>query len=170
MRKIILSVAVSLDGFIEGPKGEYDWCPPPSKEEMGEFLKGVDTIFMGRKSYELAGGKMFAGKECYVFSDTLSDKTKGVYIIRRNMLKTVTLMLQEKGKNIWLFGGANLITTFVNQNLVDEMWLGFVPIILGGGKPLFENISERKKYKVTESKVSDGYLSVKLARNSNSKK
>lgn len=170
MRKIILSVAVSLDGYIEGPKGEYDWCPPPSKKEMGDFLQGIDTIFMGRKSYEMAGKSMFRDKEHYVFSDTLNDKTKGVYIIRSNMLKTVTLMQQEKGKNIWLFGGASLISTFVNQNMVDEMWLAFVPIILGAGKPLFENISEQKKYKLTESRVSEDYLSVKLVRNTNHKK
>jgi len=165
MRKIILSVAVSLDGFIEGPKGDYDWCPPPAKKEMADFLSGIDTIFMGRKSYELAGTKMFKGKEHYVFSDTLNDKTKGIYIIRRNMLKTVNLMQLEKGKDIWLFGGANLITTFINENLVDEMWLAFVPIILGGGTPLFQNISTRKKYKLTESKVAGEYLSVKLEKN-----
>lgn len=170
MRKIILSVAVSLDGYIEGTKGEYDWCPPPSKAEMSEFLQGIDTIFMGRKSFEMAGKSMFRDKEHYVFSDTLNDKTKGVCIIRSNMLKTVSLMQQEKGKNIWLFGGASLISTFVNQNMVDEMWLAFVPIILGGGKPLFENISERKKYKLTESMVTDDYLSVKLVRNANHKK
>ncbi len=169
MRKVILSVAVSLDGFIEGPKGEYDWCPPPSKQEMGEFLQSIDTIFMGRKSYELAGVKSFPGKEHYVFSDTLNGNAKGVNIIRRNMLKTVNLMLLEKGKNIWLFGGANLITTFINENLVDEMWLAFVPIILGGGTPLFQNIYERKKYKLTESKVAGEYLSVRLEKNNNLK-
>jgi dihydrofolate reductase len=169
MRKIILSVAVSLDGFIEGPKGDYDWCPPPSKDEMSEFLQSIDTIFMGRKSYELAG-KSFRDKEHYVFSDTLNGNSKGVYIIRSNMLKTVGLMQQEKGKNIWLFGGARLISTFINGNMVDEMWLAVAPIILGDGKPLFENISERKKYKLTESKINDQYLSVKLTKNTNHKK
>lgn len=170
MRKIILSVAVSLDGFIEGPNGEYDWCPPPSKKEMSDFLQEIDTIFMGRKSFEMAGKSMFRDKEHYVFSDTLSEKTKGVYIIRSNMLKTVSLMQQEKGKNIWLFGGASLISTFINQNMVDEMWLAFVPIVLGAGKPLFENITERKKYKLTESNVSGEYLSVKLTKSTNHKK
>jgi dihydrofolate reductase len=170
MRKIILSVAVSLDGFIEDSKGGYDWCPPPSKSEMTEFLQGIDTIFMGRKSYELCGTKMFPGKEHYVFSDTLNGKAKGVYIIRRNMFKTVSLMLQEKGKNIWLFGGASLISTFINENLVDEMWLAYVPVILGVGKPLFENISEQKKYKLTESRVTDQYLYVKLVRNNSNHK
>src|SRR5258708_19718339 len=100
MRKIIRSVAVRIDGFLEGSKGEYDWCPPPSKKEMTEFLSGIDTIFMGRKSYELAGSKMFPGKEHYVFSDTLNGKPKGVYIIRSNMLKTVILMLQKNVKKI----------------------------------------------------------------------
>ena len=67
MRKVILSVAVSLDGFIEGTNGEYDWFPPPSENEMKEFLDGIDIIFMGRKSYEMAGTSMFPDKTCYVF-------------------------------------------------------------------------------------------------------
>ncbi|MGC4021745.1 MAG: dihydrofolate reductase family protein [Cyclobacteriaceae bacterium] len=165
MRKIILSAAVSLDGFIEDQNGNYDWCPPPLKSEMSEFLNGIDAIFMGRKSYELCGTKMFPGKDHYVFSDTLNGNTKGIYVIRKNMFKTVSLLQQEKGKDIWLFGGASLISTFINENLVDEMWLAFVPIILGGGKPLFENISDRKKFQVTDSKVSGDYLSVRLSKN-----
>jgi len=76
MRKVILSVAVSLDGFIEGPNGEYDWCPPPSENEMKEFPDDIDIIFMGRKSYEMAGTSMFPDKTCYVFSNTLK-KVKG---------------------------------------------------------------------------------------------
>ncbi len=71
MRKVILSVAVSLDGMIEGPNGEYDWCPPPNKKEMNEFLNKIDIIFLGRKSYELMGKSMFPKKEHYVFSTTL---------------------------------------------------------------------------------------------------
>jgi len=171
MRKIILSVAVSLDGFIEGPKGEYDWCPPPSKKEMVDFLETIDTIFMGRKSYEMAGTSMFKDKDYYIFSDTL-DKVKGknTYLVRSNMLKTVKTLTEEKGKNIWLFGGAGLTTTFINENLVDEMWLGVVPIILGKGKSLFQNIAERKKYKVVESKMSDQYLSLKLVKNNSNHK
>lgn len=163
MRKIILSVAISLDGYIEGPNGEFDWCPPPSQQEMSEFLNRIDTIFMGRKSYEMSGTSMFPGKECFVFSNKLkSVKGKDTYLLNGDVAKKVNELKIQRGKDIWLFGGANLTTTFLNNDLVDELWLGIVPVVLGGGKPLFQNINQRKKFTVTSSQPMEGYLSVAL--------
>lgn len=165
MRKIILSVAVSLDGFIEGPNGEYDWCPPPSKNEMESFLDGIDSIFMGRKSFEMAGASMFPGKACYVFSNSLKKvKGKNTELVSGNVIEAVQAIKQQQKKNIWLFGGASLTTTFMNHHLVDEMWLGIVPVVLGQGKALFQNIQQRQHFTVMESAVSKGYLSLKLSR------
>jgi dihydrofolate reductase len=165
MRKIILSVAVSLDGFIEGPKGEYDWCPPPSKKEMDDFLKGIDIIFMGRKSYEMAGEFMTPEKLTYVFSNKLKQvRGKNVKLLSGDVTKEVEKIRNQDGKNIWLWGGASLTSWFINRNLVDEMWLGLVPIVLGSGKPLFENIEDRKKFNPTEAEVLKGYFSLKLER------
>ena len=164
MRKVILSVAVSLDGFIEGTNGEYDWFPPPSENEMKEFLDGIDIIFMGRKSYEMAGTSMFPDKTCYVFSNTLK-KVKGkAKIIDGDFATAVLEIKHQSGKNIWLYGGASLTTDFINRQLVDEMWLGLVPIILGSGKPLFQNITSRQLFKADTAFVSKGYFSLKLKR------
>jgi len=163
MRKIILSVAVSLDGFIEGPKGEYDWCPPPSKKEMDDFLEGIDIIFMGRKSYEMAGEFMTPEKLTYVFSNKLKQvRGKNVKLLSGDVTKEVEKIRKQEGRNIWLWGGASLTSWFLNRNLVDEMWLGVVPIVLGSGKPLFENVDERKKFKPTKAEVLKGYFSLKL--------
>ena len=173
MRKIILSVAVSLDGFIEGPNKEFDWCPPPSKKEMDDFLKGIDIIFMGRKSYEMAGEFMNPEKLTYVFSNKLKQvRGKKVMLLSGDVMKEVEIIRKQSrsssgGKDIWLWGGANLTTTFLNHNLVDEMWLGLVPIVLGNGKPLFQNIESRKQFNITESKISKDYLSLKLSKSSN---
>jgi len=171
MRKIILSVAVSLDGFIEGPNGEYDWCPPPSKKEMNNFLSGIDIIFMGRKSYEMAGEFMVPEKLTYVFSNKLKQvKGKNVKLLSDDVLKQVEVIRKQKGKDIWLWGGANLTTTFINQNLVDEMWLGIVPIVLGKGNPLFQHVEHRKHFEISSAvKISDkahkdGYVSLKLSK------
>src|SRR5687768_8886699 len=114
MRKIILSVAVSLDGFIEGPKGEYDWCPPPSKEEMDDFLKSIDIIFMGRKSYEMAGEFMTPEKLTYVFSNKLKQvRGKNVKLLNGDVTKEVEKIRYQDGKNIWLWGGASLTSWFI---------------------------------------------------------
>jgi dihydrofolate reductase len=165
MRKIILSVAVSLDGFIEGPKGEYDWCPPPSKNEMDEFVKGIDVVFMGRKSYEMAGGFMLSDKMTYIFSNSLKGvKGKNIRLLAGDVLPAVKKIQQEEGGNIWLWGGANLTTFFLNQNMVDEMWLAVVPILLGSGKPLFRDIGSRKLFKAVSASASSGYFSLVLKR------
>jgi len=162
MRKIILSVAVSLDGFIEGPQGEYDWCPPPSEKEMKEFMDDIDVVFMGRKSYEMADTSMFPDKKCYVFSNTLKTGNKNTKLISGDFIKQVDVIKQQPGKNIWLYGGASLTTDFINHQLVDEMWLGLVPVVLGSGKPLFQNIRVRQFFEADTAFVSDGYFSLKL--------
>jgi dihydrofolate reductase len=165
MRKIILSVAVSLDGFIEGPNGEYDWCPPPSKKEMDDFTAGIDVVFMGRKSYEMAGSFMVTGKTTYVFSHSLTSvKGKAVKLLSGDVLPEVNRIRQESGKDIWLWGGASLTSFFINHQLVDEMWLGLVPVVLGSGKPLFQNINGRQWFETAEATNVPGYFSLKLKR------
>jgi dihydrofolate reductase len=150
MRKVILGVAVSLDGFIEGPKGEYDWCFTDQDYGMTEFLNRVDAIFYGRKSYEMmtgaeapAGENPWAGKKNYVFSNTIKTAPKDVELISGDIRKEVARIKSMKGKDIWLFGGALLTTNLMNEGLVDELWLAVHPILLGKGKPLFSGIEKR---------------------------
>jgi dihydrofolate reductase len=159
MRKVILSVAVSLDGMIEGPNGEYDWCPPPSKKEMSDFLNKIDAIFLGRKSFELTGKSMFPKKEHYVFSTTLK-KAIDFHLIGSNAKQKVIDLKKQPGKDIWLFGGAKLVTFFLNEKLVDEMWLAVVPIVLGKGKPLFSDINQRTHFNLVEAVPKEGYVSL----------
>lgn len=169
MRKIILGVAVTLDGFIEGPNGEYDWCFTDQDYGMGEFLKSVDAIFYGRKSYEMMlkaegqGENPFANIKAYVFSNTQTSMS-GAEVISGDFVKEVKKLKQQPGKNIWLFGGASLTTSFMNAGLVDELWLAIHPILLGEGKHLFQNISGRRKLTLLQSVPYDtGLLSVKYA-------
>jgi dihydrofolate reductase len=163
MRKIILGVAISMDGYIEGPEGEYDWCPPPSQEEMNKFLEDIDIIFFGRKSYELFGSGAYPGKTSYVFSNTLkSVEGKDTHLLSGDVVSAVKKIKGEQGKNIWLWGGANLATTFINEGLVDELWLAVVPVVLGAGKPLFQEIRHRTHFKVAAVTLQKGYLSTRF--------
>lgn len=157
MRKLILSVAVSLDGLIEGPNGEYDWCFTDKDYGLSDFFKRIDALFMGRKTYEMAQsmGEAAAGfpkfKE-YIFSTTLTAVKEGSVLIKKNIKEEVKKIKKEDGKDIWLFGGAGLTTSLLNLGLVDELSLAVHPIILGGGKPLFSNINKRIHLKLTGSK------------------
>lgn len=166
MRKIILGLAVSLDGFIEGPKGEYDWCFTDQDYGLADFFKQVDTVFMGRKSYELTqnmkGGSGLPPMKEYVFSNTLHSVRDGSTLVSGDIKKRILEIRQEPGKDIWLFGGAALISALMNEKLVDEVWLSVHPILLGAGKPLFQDIKGRIGLKLEETKAySTGLVSLK---------
>src|ERR1700748_28470 len=105
MRKIILGVAVSLDGFIEGPNGEYDWCFTDQDYGLGKFMKQIDSIFFGRKSYEMMqqeepANNPWKSMKNYVFSNTLKE-AKDATIISGDIRKTVNHLREEEGKDIW---------------------------------------------------------------------
>jgi len=149
MRKVVLQLAVSLDGFIEGPNGEFDWCFTDDDYGMTNFFKRIDAIFIGRKSYELTltmGGSAPPGfpvlKE-YVFSNSLKEAEGDRIIVKGDLTEEVNKIKNEPGKDIWLFGGAALATALINLGLTDEMALAVHPIILGAGKRLFQNIPGR---------------------------
>lgn len=170
MRKVILGLAVSLDSYIEGPNGEFDWCMTDQDYGLNEFFKRVDAVFMGRKSYELAQKMNSEGQDIpgmpkmteYVFSRTMKEAKEGVVIINGNIAEEVNKIKNSEGKDIWLFGGAELISSMMNERLVDELWLSVHPIILGSGKPLFSSIPDRIPLKLMESKTYDtGLVSLK---------
>lgn len=144
MRKITLNIATTLDGYIEGPNGEIDWCLNDQDYGLTEFADDTDALFMGRKSYELiaqAGLGFFENHAIYVFSDTLSaDEHLAIKIIRSaDFAAFVKDFREQEGKNIWFFGGAGLLASFMAENLVDEFLISIHPIILGSGKPLFQS-------------------------------
>jgi dihydrofolate reductase len=169
MRKIILQVAVSLDSRIEGPNGEIDWCFMDQDYGMNDFLKQVDTLFIGRKTYELMlrmsekSSVEFPKFRQYIFSTTLNEVKGDSVLIKDNIQSQVEKIKNENGKDIWLFGGGGLTTSLMNLKLVDELWLAVHPVILGGGKPLF-NIQQRVNLKLFDTKTySTGLLFLKYA-------
>jgi dihydrofolate reductase len=173
-RRIILDLAVTLDGFIEGPKGEVDWCIMDSDMEFNDFLNHIDTILYGRKSYDLWGKytpknedsetekemwSLVHSKEKYVFSRTQKRTDNKITFINDNILEEVNKLKDKPGKDIWLYGGACLITTFINYGLVDELRLSVHPVILGEGNPLFIDIKQRMNLKLVNTrKFSSGVV------------
>jgi dihydrofolate reductase len=167
MRRIILNLAVSLDGFIEGPGGETDWCVPDESEgkanaeaHFDQFLAGIDTIFYGRVSYDRWGQyqpdasaslpekklwQAVHSKTKYVFSKNRNRTDNRATYITASLTEAVHDIKNKPGKDIWLYGGANLIATFIHHQLIDQYLLAVHPVLLGGGKPLFTNSNERTK-------------------------
>jgi len=167
-RRIILDLAVSLDGFIEGKNGEIDWCIMDSEMGFVNFLNQIDTILYGRKSYDLWGHftpeiedadtdkviwDLVHSKEKYVFSRKLKVTDNKAIFINDNIIEEIIKLKNKPGKDIWLYGGASLITSFINLGLVDEFRLSVHPVILGEGKPLFIDIKKRLNLKIVNTRT-----------------
>jgi dihydrofolate reductase len=159
MRKIIAGFAMSIDGFIAGPNGEYDWIinDPEYFKEYSRQWKEIDTMLYGRKTYEIvikhkAESKPFAHMKHYVFSHSLKQAEPGFIIKNGDLKEEVTKIKNEQGKDIAVFGGAELLSALINRKLIDELVLAVCPIILGKGKPFFVNIEERNHFNLKSSK------------------
>jgi dihydrofolate reductase len=154
MRKVILSMMVSVDGFIEGKNPEYNWhnWDDEMAAYMMNFFTTVDTFIYGRKSYEamiaywpgLNGefASVMNRTEKLVFSRTLKEVVWNSRLINTNAVEEIQSFKKQEGKNVVLFAGADLAATFIKNNLIDEFRLIVNPILLGGGKPLFKNTDE----------------------------
>lgn len=164
-RKVILDLAVTLDGYIEGPNGEVDWCIMDPDMDFVKFLNQIDTILYGRKSYDLWGNylpkdsdtekemwNIVHRKKKYVFSRKKKEMDPGAIVINENIMEEVNKLKKEPGKDIWLYGGSSLITTFIKAGLVDEFRLSVHPVILGEGKPLFMDIQERVNLRLVDTR------------------
>lgn len=167
MKRIILNLAVTLDGYIEGPNGEIDWCIMDDDMNFDAFIESVDTIFYGRVSYDLWGNfqadentgsaekimwQNIHSKKKFVFSSQNRTNEKATFI-SSDIANKVAEIKEQGGKDIWLYGGANLIKTFINWGLIDIYKISVHPVALGSGKPLFEDLKERVELKLTETRV-----------------
>ena len=171
MRKLVAGFAVSLDGFIQGPNGEYDWIiyDKDHFKELSEHWKRMDAMFYGRKTYEASlamqpksksksakkkasASNPFAHMKHYVFSSSLDSVVEEFTLVKGDLKEEVIKIKKAEGKDIAVFGGAELVSSLINLNLIDELQLAIVPVILGAGKPFFINIKERKSFNLKDVK------------------
>ena len=150
MRRVRYSVATSLDGYIAGPKGEYDWILMDPEIDFGALMRGFDTLLMGRKTYEATrqqggGGGGMPGMQAYVFSRTLSPADCPDATVSENPAATVADLKATSGKDIWLFGGGSLFRGMLELGLVDSVEVAIIPVLLGGGIPLLPPPAARAK-------------------------
>ncbi|QCR23650.1 dihydrofolate reductase family protein [Pontibacter sp. SGAir0037] len=177
MRKIVLYIAASLDGFIARPDGNIDWLHDKKynipDEDFGytTFLQTIDTTLMGNSTYQqiLTFDMPFPydDKTNYVFSRSGNNQdTEHVTFVHENVVDFMEKLKEQEGKDIWLIGGGQLNATILNAGLLDEIILTYIPVILGKGIPLFsEEASEHKvKLQPTENKLyKNGFLQVRYS-------
>jgi dihydrofolate reductase len=171
MRKIVLGLGISLDGYIARPDGAVDFLFMPKDYSMAPFFKTVDTAIMGRKSLD-AGLKMGGGKfdsgglAIYVFSHTQPPgKGEGWTFVNESPEEFVGKLRQSPGKDIWLMGGGELARDFLKADLVDELYIGVAPVLLGEGIPLFPSGFPQRNFSLIENKTfSQGMIALKYER------
>jgi len=145
-RKLVLFIATSLDGYIATKDDSLDWLFKVEGEGdngISEFYETVDTILMGRKTYDWIITHMteefpYKNKECYVFSRQENEDTEDVKFIKEDIIDFTNKLKNEEGKNIWIVGGGDLLHSFIKEKLVDEFIITIAPTIIGEGVPLFK--------------------------------
>jgi len=156
-RKVTLFIASSLDGFIARKDGGIDWLFTDGDYGYGDFYDSIDTVLMGRKTYELARklGERFVGKTCYVFSRQKRRASEKNVRFVSNPKRFVKALVNGPGKGIFLEGGGETISLLLNAGLIDEIVLSIHPILLGNGIPLFRNVKSQTKLELLKSKPYD---------------
>ncbi|MEO3789267.1 dihydrofolate reductase family protein [Nonomuraea sp. B10E15] len=176
MRKIIHFVHVSLDGYIEGPDGEFDW--PTMGAELSAYsfslMEQADTFLYGRPVWEMMAGywpnaesfsddahdlkfaPIWRSAPKVVFSRTLTEPGHGARVINgTNLVEEVTTLKAEPGKDLLLMGGASLAAALTAHGLIDEHQVVVHPVLLGGGKKLFPDSKERLDLQLMDSQTFD---------------
>jgi dihydrofolate reductase len=141
MRRLRYQVAASVDGFIAGPNGEFDWIVMDPDIDFAALFKEFDTAVMGRKTHEVVkaqGGEgAMPGLDVIVFSRTLPAVTHpGVRIVNDEPRDVVVALKKKAGRDIWLYGGGTLFRSLLDAGLVDSVEVAVVPVLLGAGIPL----------------------------------
>lgn len=162
MAKIQLYIATTIDGFIARENGSLDWLfehANSNKLDYGynDFLKEVDIILMGRRTYdELMGYGVnwpYEDKKTYILSRSTNYKIKtpNTFLIGKISKAFIESLKSESKKNIWIVGGGILISQFLNKSAINEMILSIIPIILGKGVKLFPDEPHETKFQLLSS-------------------
>jgi dihydrofolate reductase len=161
MRKITFGGANSLDNYIARKDEGVDWLlwSDETAQYMSEYWKTIDTILMGRKTYEFAlknskgKGNPYKGIKSYVFSRTLPKGSKqGVEIVSEDAADFVRKLKSEEGKDICVMGGGDFAKTLFEADLIDELGFNIHPVLLGSGIPLFHEMKRQLDLELTQCK------------------
>ena len=156
MPQIRYQVAMSLDGYIAGPKGEADWIIMDPDIDFADLFAQFDTFLMGRQTFAVVGamGSLAPGTKTVVFSRTLRPEDHpGVTIVAEVSPETVAPIRAQAVKDIWLFGGGALFRSFLDAGLVDTVEVAVIPVLLGGGVPLLPQPASQTNLTLTGHRV-----------------
>lgn len=167
MRKVILFIGMSLDGYIADENGKVDWMEGQNPKEetldaYSAFIENVDTVVMGWNTYhqvvtELSPDEwVYNDLTSYVVTHKEIPSTENIIFSSKTPCDIVEELRQKPGKNIWICGGANVIQQLIRENLIDEYYISVIPTLLGSGTRLFENGQKEIKLKLLKKQTYNG--------------
>jgi dihydrofolate reductase len=171
-RNVILYIAMSLDGYIARKNGDVDWLDGDGSEpnaDIGydEFYGSIDTVIMGRKTYDQIltfGEYPYKGTKGYVYTSEKRDNNEDVKFTDENVEDLIGKLKRENGKDIWLIGGAGIIDDFIKKDLIDEYFVTVIPCILGEGISLFKKNIHEIKLKLLKNETVNGMVMLHYAK------
>jgi dihydrofolate reductase len=166
MRKVILYIAMTIDGMIAETNDELSFLEPYDGlswvEEFNQaMLSRTDTLLMGRRTYDVIKSMgiswPYPDHTCFVYS---KDKRSSDHVtfINEDILTHVSKLKELKGKDIWLVGGGKMIQPLLEENLIDEMIVTIIPVILGSGIPLFTSSKSNALFDLIDTKSNSGLV------------
>lgn len=169
MRKIVLFIAMSLDGYIADTSGKVDWLAGQdndveSDDSYADFVKSVDTVIMGWTTYhqiveELSPGQwVYDNLQSYVITHRNFMSDSNVIFVSEDPCTLVNRLKEKDGKDIWICGGADIVHQLMQNNLIDKYHISIIPTILGNGIRLFDMIDKKIDLRFISSKSSNGII------------
>ncbi len=171
-RKVVLHLAISLDGYIASEDGSYDWIVgdgdatlnTENKLNFDKFLESVDIVVMGKNCYDQNMHNDYKNKKVYVATSQKLESQDNIQFISGDIVKIIQEEKEKEGKDIFLFGGGKLIDSFIKADIIDEYIIGIIPIILGKGRPLFLENNPTIKLHLYECIIEEGITILKYTK------
>lgn len=155
--RIRYRVAMSLDGYIAGPQGEFDWIVNDPSIDFGALFAQFDTFAMGRRTFELfrqpGSPPLPPGSNVFVFSRSLPGDVSGVSVMREVSGPVIASLREQARKDIWLFGGGDLFRSFLTLGVVETVEVAVIPVLLGGGRQLLPPPASQSRLSLTGHRV-----------------
>ena len=169
MRKVILYISMSVDGFIADKNGGVDWIAGSDENYESDygyvhFIKNIDTVIFGYNTYrqiveDLSPHEwVYKGLQSYVFTNKKKKDTQDVRFVNEDVSLFIEELKNKDGKNIWICGGAQLVNQLIKQDMIDEYHITTIPILLGNGIRLFQENNPNINLKLEKSQEENGII------------
>ena len=177
MRRVILFIAMSLDGYIAGRNGNVDWLNGQSEQEetpdtYSDFIRDVDTVILGWNTYHQIVTELFPSQWVYegltswVITHRQPPPAKDIFFAGENPCDVVRRLKQEPGKHIWICGGADIVRQLMEADLIDDYRISVIPVILGAGTRLFGTLPRETKLRLIRTQTGNGITELFYTRRS----